>query len=117
VRFFLDHDVDARVAQLLRRRGHEAWTAAEAGLFKAGDDDLTVYAQDRNATLVTHDREFSARRRRNPAGRHVELRCREPDAVDVLPAILDRLVAAVEPFDDVYAYVSRERIELHQRWE
>lgn len=117
MRFFLDNDVDARVAGLLRGRGHDAWTAADAGLYRADDDELTVYAHDRNATLITHDREFSSRRRRNAVGRHVQLRCPEPDALGVLAAILDRLVAALEPFDDVYAYVSREGIELHQRWE
>lgn len=28
-RFVCDHDVDAAVAMMLRKAGHEAWTAAE----------------------------------------------------------------------------------------
>jgi hypothetical protein len=39
-RFVCDHDVDAAVAMMLRKAGHEAWTAADAGLYRAGDDDL-----------------------------------------------------------------------------
>lgn len=29
---------------MLRRLGHQAWTAGQAGLSRAGDDELTVYA-------------------------------------------------------------------------
>jgi hypothetical protein len=53
-----DHDVDARVAARLRKLGHDAWTAAEAGLNRALDDDLTVYADNQRAVLVSHDSEF-----------------------------------------------------------
>ncbi|MGH3622450.1 MAG: DUF5615 family PIN-like protein [Sciscionella sp.] len=55
MRFVCDHDVDARVAAALRKTGHQAWTIEEAGLSRAGDDDLTVYAMDRGAVLLTHD--------------------------------------------------------------
>jgi Domain of unknown function (DUF5615) len=44
VRFLLDHDVDAAVGQTLRQRGHECWTAGSAGLARARDDELTVWA-------------------------------------------------------------------------
>jgi hypothetical protein len=48
-RFVCDHDVDVAVAMMLRKAGHEAWTAADAGLYRAGDDDLTVYADNKDA--------------------------------------------------------------------
>lgn len=50
---------------MLVRRGHDAWTAAQAGLNQEPDDTLTVYAYERDAVLLTHDREFSQRRRKN----------------------------------------------------
>ena len=44
MRFLLDHDVDAAVGQMLRHRGHECWAAGSAGLARAKDDELTVWA-------------------------------------------------------------------------
>ncbi|MGH3939247.1 MAG: DUF5615 family PIN-like protein [Pseudonocardiaceae bacterium] len=54
-----DQHLDAAVASLLRKLGHEVWMVADAGLGEAADDDLTVYAQEHNAALITHDSEFS----------------------------------------------------------
>jgi predicted nuclease of predicted toxin-antitoxin system len=54
-RFVCDHDVDVAVAMMLRKAGYEAWTAADAGLYRAGDDDLTVYADNKDAVLISHD--------------------------------------------------------------
>jgi predicted nuclease of predicted toxin-antitoxin system len=106
VRFVLDHDVDARVAGLLRSRGHQAWTASDANLYSASDDTLTVYADDRGATLLTHDDEFSKRRRRNVVGRHVQLRCPEPDAVALLTERLDELLPVLNSGPDVFVRLS-----------
>ena len=47
VRFVLDNDVPVSVRAMLQRHGHEAWSAHEAGLAEAEDDDLTVYAVER----------------------------------------------------------------------
>ncbi|MGH3889365.1 MAG: DUF5615 family PIN-like protein [Pseudonocardiaceae bacterium] len=60
MRFGCDHDVDARVAARLRQLGHDAWTAADAGLSRVRDDELTVYSDNQRAVLVSHDSEFSA---------------------------------------------------------
>jgi len=84
-RFFLDHDVPVSVARMLRGEGHDCWTAGEAGLAtESQDDNLTVYADEKNAVLVTMDREFSQRRRKRSIGRHIWLRCPEPEAADML---------------------------------
>lgn len=73
MRFFLDNDVPVSVSGALRRHGHVCWTAADAGLAdESQDDDLSVYAEGREAVLITLDREFTLRRRRNPIGRHID---------------------------------------------
>lgn len=106
MRFLLDQDVDVEVARRLRSLGHEAWTAHEAGLSGAEDDDLAVYAHARAAVLVTHDREFSQRRRTWIVGQHIWLRCNEWDAADVLANALNDLLAILERKRDVYIALS-----------
>jgi hypothetical protein len=70
---------------MLNAQGHECWTAAEAGLAAEDqDDNLSVYADAKRATLITFDREFSQRRRDNPIGHHIWLSCIEPKASLVL---------------------------------
>ena len=58
MRFFLDNDVPVSVRTMLQRYGHEAWSANEAGLAEAEDDDLTVYAVRRRSVLVSLDAQF-----------------------------------------------------------
>jgi predicted nuclease of predicted toxin-antitoxin system len=96
-RFFLDHDVPASVGRMLRGEGHECWTASEAGLATEGqDDNLTVYAHTKEAVLVTMDKEFSLRRRTNSIGRHIWLRCPEPEAATVLRSWLGKVLPYLE---------------------
>lgn len=116
MRFVLDQDVDARLVGLLVKGGHEAWTVASAGIPDAQDDDISVYAAKKDAVVVTHDVEFSARRRRNPHGRHVQLGCTEPEAMAVVDACLTELVLALEPFPDVFVHVSKGGISTHLKW-
>ena len=101
MRFVLDHDVDAAVAAVLRRHGHEAWTAAAAGLSRVSDDELTAYADDQKAVLLTHDVEFSKRRRRNVVGKHVWLRCVDLEAEALVARRLSEIVQQLERHDDV----------------
>lgn len=117
MRFFLDQDVDVAVAGVLRRLGHEAWTADDAGLSTAADDELTVYAHDQRAVLLTHDREFSARRRKHVVGWHVQLRCVELDAADLISRYCAELVKLVSVFDDLFLAISKEGLELSHRWD
>lgn len=101
MRFLLDHDVDADVRPHLTAAGHDCWTASDAGLFDARDDDLTAYACDRGACLVTHDREFSQRRKANAVGRHIWLVCNEWDASAVLLGALGDILPILERYADV----------------
>jgi predicted nuclease of predicted toxin-antitoxin system len=54
VRFYLDHDVDARCRRVLSPP-HDCWTASEAGRALAEDDEQSVYASDQDAVVITHD--------------------------------------------------------------
>lgn len=111
-----DHDVDAAVAATLRRLGHDAWTAANAGLSAAGDDELTVYADNQNAALLTHDVEFSKRRERNVIGKHVWLRCSEMDAAQLVTDRIDELTAALDIHKDVWIRLSADGLTLSFAW-
>lgn len=57
---------------------------------------MPVYADDRHAVVVTLDREFTLRRRKNPIGRHVQLRCAEPEAAEVLETWLPEVLGYLE---------------------
>lgn len=95
MRFFLDHDVDVAVRAWLIQRGHDCWTAEQARLSEEADDVLSVYADDQHAVLITHDEEFTERRKRQCIGRHVRLCCEQPDAVQLLEARFDNGLLAL----------------------
>lgn len=116
MRFFLDHDVDAGVGHRLRTMGHEAWSASDAGLATDGDDNLTIYATNHGCVLLTHDKEFSARRRKNVVGRHVHLRCPEPDAADILAERLDELLPILEAHTDLFVAVWGGGVDFSWNW-
>ncbi len=110
MRFLLDNDVDVAVGRVLRAAGHECWTAADAGLagnVAADDDELSVYAQEKQAVVITHDRAFSQRRIRNTFGKHVWLRCEQPDAAALVARHLDDLVVALDQRPDLVMIVSQ----------
>jgi len=116
VRFFLDNDVPASVGAMLRRNGHQCWTANDAGLAdEAEDDNLTVYAAQHRAVLVTLDVEFMQRRRLNAIERHVRLRCTEPDAYEVLAGHLKEVLEYLER-DHVTVTVSRDGVKADSDW-
>ncbi len=71
MRFVLDHDVSVKVRAVIRDAGHQCWTAGQAGLDAASDSELAVYAHDKNAVLVSHDRDFAQKRKENTYGQHV----------------------------------------------
>jgi predicted nuclease of predicted toxin-antitoxin system len=118
VRFVLDHDVDARVGRVLRQAGHECWPST-AGLSASADDDtVAVYADNRHAVLITHDRPFTLRRMKNTIGRHVRLDCEQPDGPEVIAVRLPDLVAMLEGAQDVVLIVSATEVRRYPgRWE
>ena len=56
IRVYLDEDVDVLVATLLRARGFEAVTTAEAGNLRKSDLEQLEYAAAQGMALVTHNR-------------------------------------------------------------
>jgi predicted nuclease of predicted toxin-antitoxin system len=117
----LDNDVDHAVASLLRDHGHDVVAASEVGLggaVPAADDEVTVYAIDRGMVVVTHDRAFTARRKRHTIGLHVRLMCAQPDAVDVLRERHDELLDVLSWTDTAVVEVYRTSVRHHPpRWE
>lgn len=116
MRFLLDHDVDAAVGRMLRHRGHECWTAGSAGLARAKDDELTVWAVEHQAVLVSTDTEFSQRRMQNAIGRHVWLRCNDWEASEVLANQLDDVLNLLEARSDVTIRVSKDSLSDSSKW-
>jgi predicted nuclease of predicted toxin-antitoxin system len=110
LRFVLDHDVDARVAALLRRAGHECWTVGDAGLALASDDDVSVYCDNQKAILITHDVDLVRRRRMMPFGHVLHLRCREPEARDVLSNHMDTIVNQIGQRQESILRVSSDAV-------
>lgn len=115
MRFLLDHNVDARVCRILRDRGHDAWTASEAGHATSNDDDLVVYAAKMKAVLVTHDRELCRWRQKFPLGRLLALACLNPAARELVEKHID---AAVEYLNHPHITVvlSAENVSVYRTW-
>jgi predicted nuclease of predicted toxin-antitoxin system len=80
VRFVVDQCVPVEVARWLAGERHEAWTAYEAGLDDAQDEDLIAYAHAKGAALVTTNRDCAQLARRLRSAQVVWLAVREPDA-------------------------------------
>ena len=57
MRFFLDHDVPAEVARVLRQAGHEVTTVIEVMPPTASDSDVFRYAASNDLVLVTCNRD------------------------------------------------------------
>jgi predicted nuclease of predicted toxin-antitoxin system len=53
---YLDEDVSVLVAELLRSRGYEAETAADAGNQGRSDEQQLQFAASKGLTLLTHNR-------------------------------------------------------------
>jgi predicted nuclease of predicted toxin-antitoxin system len=117
VRFLLDQNVDARVRRVFTSRSHECWTVADANLATASDDDITIYAMSKDAVVVTHDVEFSQRRLRNPIGRHLQLRCDEFDAADLLVAHFDAVLCDLSSAENVFVRVGADGCQRMMRWQ
>lgn len=62
--------------------GHEAWTAYEAGLDDAQDEDLVAYAHAKGAALVTTNRDCAQLARRLRSTQLIWLAVREADAIE-----------------------------------
>jgi predicted nuclease of predicted toxin-antitoxin system len=80
VRFVVDHCVPAEAARWLASEGHQAWSAYDAGLADAADEDLIAYAHTKGAVLITTNRDCAQLARRLRSVSVVWLSVRENDA-------------------------------------
>lgn len=55
MKFYLDEDLPATVAELLRRRGFDAVSAHEGGNFRLSDQEQLAFAAREGRCLVTRD--------------------------------------------------------------
>jgi predicted nuclease of predicted toxin-antitoxin system len=112
-RFVLDHDVDIAVGRLLRKRGHQCWSVASAGLAAAEDLGIAAYAARRGAVLISHDQAFAERRMRHTTGQHVWLHCRQIVAVELLDRYLSEVEMVLRHMQDVVIEVTIAGVTSH----
>lgn len=58
LRIYTDENVDVAVAQGLRRRGVDAWSARDAGNLGMSDEEQLEYVRKERAVIFTHDADF-----------------------------------------------------------
>jgi predicted nuclease of predicted toxin-antitoxin system len=58
IRFHLDENCPAAIAEGLRRRGIDVTTTPEAGLLTASDEEQTSYALGEGRVIFTQDKDF-----------------------------------------------------------
>ena len=97
MRFVVDHCVPVEVARSLASGGHEAWTAYDAGLGDAQDEDLIAYAHAKGAVLVTTNRDCAQLARRLRSAAVVWLAVREPDATVAMGRATQWLISNALP--------------------
>jgi predicted nuclease of predicted toxin-antitoxin system len=118
VLFLLDNDVDAAVGRVVRTAGHRCITLAEVGLAAATDDEVSVWADDRGAVVLTHDKEYFRRRTKNTFGRHVRLACVDWDAVKLVERMLPDIIDLIGTREAVVLRVSQDGVMiLPSKWE
>jgi predicted nuclease of predicted toxin-antitoxin system len=112
LRFVLDSDVDeGGCRRSLIAAGHEVLTARAAGVHDE-DPDVTAYAVAKSAVVVTCDKEFTARHREHPEGRHVRLKCADPAAERVLAKALPVIVPILERYTLLTMTVSAVKVRV-----
>ncbi|GAA1911327.1 hypothetical protein GCM10009737_10940 [Nocardioides lentus] len=117
MRFVLDEDVDASVVRVLFDAGHDGWTIQNAGLGAVPDEVVAVYGHEQDAVVVTHDEEFSRWRKKNCVGKHLFLRCEEPDAAELIEKNLADIVPVMERYTDLYAQLSQSTLTFTWQWD
>lgn len=113
MRFYLDNDTDYECARRLRAKGHDCWSASEAGLAEAADTDQMIYACDMGATLITHDQGFAGAQRERGFGRLILLNCVQPDGPDLIEAAIDEILPTLRAREFVVVEVRPASILTH----
>jgi predicted nuclease of predicted toxin-antitoxin system len=116
VRLLVDQNIAARVADLLRRAGHDAVHVSELGLQRAEDDEILRVALAGDRVIVSEDTDFGALLARAGvrAPSFVLIRSAAPMTPDaqafLLVAALQRLVDELDT--GCIAVVERARVRV-----
>ncbi|HHT9138555.1 MAG TPA: DUF5615 family PIN-like protein [Candidatus Wunengus sp. YC60] len=100
LRVYTDENVDVQVAEGLRRRGIEAFSAIEKGMIGAADREHFTYAFKIQAVIFTHDHHFIeiAKELTNGGKTHFNPPLPPPKmGIDLLLAILRRWTGLFHP--------------------
>jgi predicted nuclease of predicted toxin-antitoxin system len=110
IHVYLDEDVSALLADLLRSRQYEVTTTLEAGNVGRSDAEQLAFATERGMAIVTHNRaDFDALAQqyvtsgRTHAGIIMAVRRPEPQLARRLIAILDSVTA--DEMDNQVRYI------------
>jgi predicted nuclease of predicted toxin-antitoxin system len=112
VKFVLDEDVDARLVHVFEDRHHQCWTVPNAGLANAVDDDVSVYADNKKAVLITHDKELAHRRQISYFGALVFLKCSEPHACEVVERQFEDIIRLIPKHQAVVILVTPTQVKI-----
>ena len=96
--------------QVLRDAGHEAWHTSAAGRSEAKDASQSDYARNKQAALITHDKEFTTRAKEHVQGQHVRLCVEQPFGAETLWDHLDDIVMILERHGDLVIEVFRDSL-------
>jgi predicted nuclease of predicted toxin-antitoxin system len=97
---------------MLATGGHEAWTAYEAGLSAASDQELLAYAAHRDAMVDTNNKDFVPMARRMRLACVVYLRVAEIHAVETMARALEWLDKNTVPQGMVLRVPRRDTIHV-----
>jgi predicted nuclease of predicted toxin-antitoxin system len=93
MRFFLDHNVPADVARVLREAGHEVIVQKDAIAADAADPVVALTAAENDAVLISFDRDYRQIATRFGISNvrlrklsRIQFRCTEPEAAKRLSA-------------------------------
>ena len=57
MKLYLDEDINPKVSEILRKKGLEAVSAHETGMFEASDDEQLAFAAAAGRAMVTRNRD------------------------------------------------------------
>lgn len=58
IRIYTDESVDIAIAEGLKRRGVDAFSARDAGKLGLADEEQLIFANEQKAIIFTHDTDF-----------------------------------------------------------
>ena len=91
---------------------HEAWSAYEAHLEAVGDDELLAYAENRDAILITTNKDCAALARRLCCARVIYLAVIEANALEAVIRAIDWLERNEIPAGRVIRVTRRTTIRI-----